>query len=41
VTRAVAAAKDSKPEYKLAKDPAIRDVQSAVERAMKAPDYGE
>ena len=34
-------AKSDKPDYKLAKDPAIREVQTAVERAVKAPDYGK
>lgn len=41
VAQGVAMAKSEKPDYKLAKDPAIRDVQTAVERAVKMPDYGE
>lgn len=41
VADALSAAKDNKPEYKLAKDPATRDVQAVLERVRKAPDYGE
>jgi hypothetical protein len=41
VTDAVNKAKESKAEYKQAKDAALRDVQNCVERALKAPDYGE
>ena len=40
VADALGAAKDSKPEYRLAKDPATRDVQAVLERVRKAPDYG-